>query len=160
MSLYLYADGSRKIKNVPNLLELNFGKKIWSHQVLLMLEVKLKRSSVILIMKVIKRKFIPVARNVTLQLFHIYRILYCFVTKVIEYSQYLHPQIRNCSTFTSAMSNLCLKIVKVFDSKAREIFELTLDSIINSIVDVRHQWKMWQLEHIAVNVHASKWNKK
>ena len=72
-----------------------------------------------------------------------------FNNKFIEYSQYLHPQKRRCSASISAISNLCLKIVKVFGPKAPKIFELPLDSTSDSIVDVvRHQWKMYQLQHI------------
>ena len=70
------------MKNVPDLVHLNLKKnENWSHQVLLMMELRLKRSLVIWIMELIKIGFIPVAKNVTLQLFHIFRIIYHLTTK-------------------------------------------------------------------------------
>ena len=58
-----------------------------------------------------------------------------FKNKITEYSQNLH-----CGLSTSAISNLCLKLVEVFGSKAPKIFKLPLDSTSDSIVDViRHQ---------------------
>ena len=67
-----------------------------------------------------------------------------FKNKITEYSQNLH-----CGSSTSAISNLCLKLVEVFGSKAPKIFKLPLDSTSDSIVDViRHQEKMYQLVHI------------
>ena len=47
-----------------------------------------------------------------------------FNNKIIEYSQYLHPQKRSCSASISAIFNLCVKTVKVFGSKTPDIFEL------------------------------------
>ena len=45
--------------------------------------------------------------------------------------------------------------MKVFRSKAPKIFELPLDSISDSIVDVvRYQWKMHQLEHITESMYT------
>ena len=95
-----------------------------------MLELKLKRSLVILIMKVIKVSFIPVAKK-----YYIAAVSYLqnnlpFNKKILQYSQYLHPQKRNCSASASAISNICLKIVKMFGSKAPKIFELPLDSTL------------------------------
>ena len=76
-----------------------------------------------------------------------------FNNKIIEYSQYLHPQKRSCSASICA-SNLCSKIMKEFGSKAPKIFELPLDSTSDSIVDVvRQQWKMYQLEHITESMY-------
>ena len=76
--------------------------------------------------------------------------------KIIEYSQNVHPQERNCSASTSAISNLCLKIVNVFGSKAPKIFKLPLESTSDSIVDVmRHQWKMYQLVNITESMHIA-----
>ena len=65
-------------------------------------------------------------------------------------------QKRNCSASTSAISNLCLKIVKVYGSKVPKIFKLPLDSTCDSISDVvRHQWKMYQFEHITRAMHMA-----
>ena len=74
------------------------------------------------------------------------------ITKL--YSQYLHPQKSNCSASTSAISNLCLNIVKVFGSKALKIFELPLDFTSYSIVDVVRTVN--NIPHITVNVHGRK----
>lgn len=103
----------------------------------------------ILIMKVIKRSILC-ARNATLHLFHIFRIIYQLITKSsVIYLQYLHPQKTNGSASTSAISNLYFKIVKVFSFKPPKIFELPLDSTSDSNVNVkRHLWEMYQFEHI------------
>lgn len=81
--------------------------------------------------------------------------------KIIKYSQYLHPQRRNCSILqVLCISDLCLKIVKDFGSKALKIFELPLDSTKDFIVDiVRRQWKINQLEHITESMYMAE-NKK
>ena len=97
-----------------------------------MLELKLKRSLVILITE--KNKFYSRCQKC-----YILAVLYLennlpFNNKVIKYSQYVHPQKRNCSAYTSAISNLYLKMVKVFGSKAPKIFELPLDTTSYSIV--------------------------
>ena len=43
----------------------------------------------------------------------------------------------------------------MFSSKAPKIFELPLDSTSDSIVDVvRHQWKIYQLEHITESMYV------
>ena len=79
-----------------------------------------------------------------------------FTNKITEYSQSLHPQERNCGASTGAISNLCLKMVKVFGSKAPKIFKLPLDSTSYSIVDVkRHQWKMYQFVHITESMYIA-----
>ena len=43
-----------------------------------------------------------------------------FNNKIIKYSQYLHPQKRNCNASTNAISNLYLKIVKVLVPKNQQ----------------------------------------
>ena len=149
-SLCSYADGSRKMKNenVSDLVQLNLEKK-----------ENLKPSNFIDVgtkVKTIisdfdnesdKKKFYSVTRNIAAVSYLQNNLP--FNIKIIEYSQYLHPQKRNCSASGNAISNLYLKIVKVFGSKVPKIFELPLDSTSDSIVDVvRHQWKMYQLEHI------------
>ena len=79
-----------------------------------------------------------------------------FNSKTIKYSQNLCPQKRNSRASTSAISNLCLKIVKMFGSKAPKIFELPLDSTSDSIEDVlRKPWKMNQLEHMTESMYVA-----
>ena len=69
--------------------------------------------------------------------------------------------IKYCSILqVLCISDLCLKIVKVFGSKALKIFELPLDSTKDFIVDiVRRQWKINQLEHITESMYMAE-NKK
>ena len=79
-----------------------------------------------------------------------------FNNKLIEFSQCAHTQKINSSAFTSVISNLCLKIVKLFGSKPPKIFELPLDSSSDSILGVvRHQWKTYQLENITQSMYIS-----
>ena len=79
-------------------------------------------------------------------------VSYHLITK--SYSQYLHPQKEKCSASTIAISNLCLKIVKVFGSKAPKILELPLDFTSDSIVDVVRTVN--NIPHTTVNVHGRK----
>ena len=66
---------------------------------------------------------------------------------MIQYAQYLHPEKRNDSMSTSAMSNLALKLINVFGKKANNAFEVPYDVSQSEIIDmIRHQ--MYQLEQI------------
>ena len=69
--------------------------------------------------------------------------------KMIQYVQYLHPEKRNDTMSTSAISNLALKLINVFGKKANNAFEVPYDVSQSEIIDmIRHQWKMYQLEQI------------
>ena len=81
-SLYSYADGSRKIKNVPDLAHLNLEKKE-NLKPSGFIDVGTKAKTIIsdFYNECDKNNFIPVGKNVTLQLFHIFRIIYHLTTK-------------------------------------------------------------------------------
>ena len=46
-----------------------------------------------------------------------------FNNKIIEYAQYLNPEKRNHSMAKSGISNLTLKLVKVFGKKSQAVFK-------------------------------------
>lgn len=75
-----------------------------------------------------------------------------FNNKVIEYSQYLHPEKRNHVSSKSAISNLALKLTDVFGNQSQSVFQTSGTS--NEIVDlVRSQWSMYQIEDIQPSLY-------
>ena len=154
-SLYSYTDGSCKMKNVPDLVQLNLEKKE-NLKPSSFIDVGTKAKTIIsdFVNECDKNKFDSSCQKCSIVAVSYLQNNLPFNNKIIEYSQYLHPQKRSCSASVSAISNLCLKIVKVFGSKAPKIFELPLDSTSDSIVDaVRNQWKMYQFEHITESMY-------
>ena len=77
-----------------------------------------------------------------------------FNNKLIENAQYLNPEKLNDTNSTSAISNLALKIVNVFGSKANHVFDVRSDLSPSALVDIiRYQWKMYQLEQIPKSMY-------
>ena len=97
-SLYSYADGSCKVKNVLDLVQLNLEKKE-NLKPSNFVDVETKAKTIICDFDDEKNKisFIPLGKNVTLHLFHIFRPIYHLTRKSSSIlNTYLHPQKRKC----------------------------------------------------------------
>ena len=150
-SMYISVDGNREIKSTDYLVKLDLGKKenLKSDK---FVEVGTK-AKLLLHENVIDDQAVNNFRSSCLK---------CYVAatsylqanlpynnNVIQYAQYLHPEKRNDSMSTSAISNLALKLINVFGKKANNAFEVPYDVSQSEIIDmIRHQWKMYQLEQI------------
>ena len=160
------ADGSRKMKNV----QLNLEKKKLKPTSFINVGTKAKTITGDFGNESDKKKFYSSCKKFYIAAvsylqnnlpFNIAAVSYLqnnlpFNNKLIEFSQCVHTQKINSSAFTSVISNLCLKIVKLFGSKPPKVFELPLDSSSDSILGVvRHQWKMYQLENITQSMYIS-----
>ena len=145
------------MKNVPDLVQLNMEKK----EILMpssFIDVGTKAKTIISDFDNESdiKKFYSSCQKCYLTAFSYLLNNLPFNSKTIKYSQNLCPQKRNSRASTSAISNLCLKIVKMFGSKAPKIFELPLDSTSDSIEDVlRKPWKMYQLEHMTESMYVA-----
>ena len=115
--LYSFQDGSCKMKNVPDLVQLNMEKK----EILMpssFIDVGTKAKTIISDFDNESdiKKFYSSCQKCYLTAFSYLLNNLPFNSKTIKYSQNLCPQKRNSRASTSAISNLCLKIVKMFQS--------------------------------------------
>ena len=77
-----------------------------------------------------------------------------FNNKIIEYAQYLHRQKRNHSVSKIGISNLTLKLAKVFGKKSQAVFKTSATP--SKIVDlVRSHWSMYQIEEIPPSMYLA-----
>ena len=167
-SMCISVDGNREIKSTDYLVKLDLGKKE-NFKSDKFVEVGTK-AKLLLHENVIDDQAVNNFRSSCLK---------CYVAatsylqanlpynnKVIQYAQYLHPEKRNDSMSTSAISNLALKLINVFGKKANNAFEVPYDVSQSEIIDmIRHQWKMYQLEQIpkssyVLNADKEKKNKR
>ena len=74
--------------------------------------------------------------------------------KIFQYAQYFHPQKRNHSMAKNAISNLILKLAKVFEKKSQAVFKTsaTPSEIVNLF---RSQWSIYQIEEIPPSMYLA-----
>lgn len=147
-SLFLIKDGERVFKDVHDLVKLDLGKKDTLKSKRL---IDIGTNAKMLLLEIVDEEKENSFRSSCLQCY-VQATEYLqqnlpFNNKIIEHAQYFHPEKRNHSMSTSGISNLALKITKVFGKSSQKVFDAGKSP--NEIVDlVRSQWKMYQVEEI------------